>query len=148
MVNFPFEVQQAQNDCGPTSLWMIAKYYGINCSYQEICKRCRITENGVSLMNLCNCAESLGFHTLATKCTVSDMINHIPIPTILYWKERHYSVVYYVDDELILIADPMTGNMQYPIAEFSSKWYDESTGNGILLALEPNESGNSTNISI
>ena len=58
---FPFYSQQDVIDCGPSSLRMIAKYYGKYYSAQTLRERCFITREGVSMLGISDAAEAIGF---------------------------------------------------------------------------------------
>ena len=90
---FPVDYQMDSQDCGPACLKIIAKYFGRFYSLQYLRDRCGITKQGVSLENLSTGAESLGLRTLAIKCTLDDIINKIPFPAILFWRDSHFIVV-------------------------------------------------------
>ena len=47
--NFPHYRQLDAMDCGPTCLWMIAKYYGRNYTLQSLREKSFITRVGVSM---------------------------------------------------------------------------------------------------
>ena len=140
MENFPIIQQRKANDCGPTSLLMIAKFYGMTCTYEQICQDCHITLKGVSLWSLLCCAKNIGFNTLATKCSIHDIIKHITLPAILYYqKDKHYSVICRADNKAIWAADPASGMQEVPTDEFCAKWYADSSKTGILLVLTPKQ---------
>lgn len=94
---FPVEYQMDSQDCGPASLKIIAKYFGKYYSLQYLRDRCGITKEGVSLLDISTGAESIGLRTLAIKCTIDDVVNNVPLPAIVYWKESHFIVVYVTD---------------------------------------------------
>ena len=59
MKRFPHYLQYDAMDCGPTCLRMIAKYYGKNYSLQTLRERSFITREGVSMLGICDAAESI-----------------------------------------------------------------------------------------
>lgn len=85
---FPVDYQMDSQDCGPACLKIIAKYFGRFYSLQYLRDQCGITKQGVSLADLSIGAESIGLRTLAIKCTLEDVVNQIPFPAILFWKEN------------------------------------------------------------
>lgn len=86
--------QKGPIDCGPASLMMIILYYGIKTSYEEICNMCNMSSRGVSVYSLCLCAKLFGFEVAALKTETINLIKNIPLPAILYWKEKHFSVLF------------------------------------------------------
>ena len=133
---FNIEYQVLPQECGLISLKMITDYYGMCLSLDSIRSRCIQTDEGVSLYNLNKCSQDLGFLTMMTKCSINELISIIPLPTITYLKHKHYVVIYYIDDEHIWVADPLSGYKQYTFDEFSRIWYLDGEGKGVLLVLE------------
>ena len=134
---FPVEYQIDSQDCGPASLKIIAKYFGKFYSLQYLRDRCGITKEGVSLLDISTGTESIGLRTLAIKCTVQDVVISIPFPTIIFWKDSHFVVVYYADKKHVWISDPAKGRVKYTHEEFRQGWYQEDENQGVLLAIEP-----------
>lgn len=134
---FPVEYQMDSQDCGPASLKIIAKHFGKFYSLQFMRDRCGITKEGVSLLDLSTGAESIGLRTLAIKCTTNDVVNNIPFPAILFWKNSHFVVVYHSDKKHIWVSDPAKGRIKYSHEEFKQGWYQKGEKRGVLLAVEP-----------
>ena len=53
---FPSFTQLDAMDCGPTSLKIVAQYYGKHYSLQNLRERCHITREGVSLLGISDAA--------------------------------------------------------------------------------------------
>lgn len=134
---FPTEYQMDAKDCGPASLKMIAKYFGRYYSLQFLRDKCGITKEGVSLRGISAAAESIGLHTVALKCTIDDLIEMVPLPVIIFWKENHFIVVYETKKHKIYVSDPSKGHVTYNKEEFKSGWYLKNEEKGVLLAIEP-----------
>ena len=134
---FPVDYQMDSQDCGPACLKIIAKYFGRFYSLQDLRDRCGITKQGVSLENLSTGAESLGLRTLAIKCTLDDIINKIPFPAILFWRDSHFIVVYHANKKYIWVSDPAKGRIKYTHEDFKAGWYKKGETLGVLLAIEP-----------
>lgn len=134
---FPVEYQMDSQDCGPASLKIIAKYFGKYYSLQYLRDKCGITKEGVSLLDISTGAESIGLRTLAIKCSITDVINSVPLPAIIHWKESHFIVVYATDKKHVWVSDPAKGRVKYTHEEFKKGWYQKGETYGILLAIEP-----------
>lgn len=134
---FPVEYQMDSQDCGPASLKIIAKHFGKFYSLQFMRDRCGITKEGVSLLDLSTGAESIGLRTLAIKCTIDDVVNSIPFPAIVFWKDSHFVVVYHSDKKHIWVSDPAKGCVKYNHEDFWRGWYQKGENQGVLLAVEP-----------
>jgi len=87
---FPFFRQHDQYDCGPTSLKMIAKYYGITFSLEKLRYFCSITIEGVSARGIIEGAEAIGMQALPATIDIDSLINEAPLPCICYWEDRHF----------------------------------------------------------
>lgn len=134
---FPVDYQMDSQDCGPACLKIIAKHFGRFYSLQYLRDRCGITKQGVSLEDLSTGAESLGLRTLAIKCTLNDVINQVPFPAILFWKDSHFIVVYHANKKYVWVSDPAKGRVKYTHEDFKAGWYRKEEAFGVLLAVEP-----------
>ncbi|MDR0332470.1 MAG: peptidase domain-containing ABC transporter [Dysgonamonadaceae bacterium] len=141
---FPIEYQMDSQDCGPASLKIITKHFGKFYSLQYLRDRCGITKEGVSLLDLSTGAESIGLRSLAIKCTITDVVNSVPFPAILFWKESHFIVVYHADKKHVWVSDPAKGRIKYTHEEFRRGWYPKGEQQGVLLAIEPTAEFKST----
>lgn len=134
---FPVEYQMDLHDCGPAALKIIAKHFGKYYSLQFLRDRCSIRKEGVSLLDISTGAESIGLRTLAVRCTMDDVVNSVPLPTIVFWKESHFIVVYATDKRHIWVSDPAKGRIKYTHEEFRNGWHQKGADTGVLLAVEP-----------
>ena len=134
---FPVEYQMDSQDCGPACLKIIAKHFGKFYSLQSLRDRCGITKEGVSLLDLSTGAESIGLRTLAIKCTIDDVVNSVPFPAIIFWKDSHFVVVYHANKKYIWVSDPAKGRIKYSHEELKKGWYQKGAKQGVLLAIEP-----------
>ena len=128
--------QQHTYDCGPAALMMVAEYYGIDCTMEELTERCHLTRDGVTLYDLQQAAENIGLRTLAIRCTVEELVERIPLPAIVLWTNNHYIVVDEADDSRIHVLDPARGSVWYSHEEFQRGWYQEDKQTGVLMAVE------------
>lgn len=134
---FPVEYQMDSQDCGPACLKIIAKHFGKFYSLQSLRDKCGITKEGVSLLDLSTGAESIGLRTLAIKCTIDDVVNSVPFPAIIFWKDSHFVVVYHANKKYIWVSDPAKGRIKYTHEEFKKGWYQKGAKQGVLLTIEP-----------
>ncbi len=140
MKKFPFYFQLDQMDCGATCLRMIAKYYGKNLAIEKVREKCFVGRDGVSLLGISDGAESLGFHTLAVRLPYEVLANEAPLPCILYWREKHFLILYKVTKTKLYLADPAIGLITYTPEEFKKAWIipkANETPEGFALMLEP-----------
>jgi ATP-binding cassette subfamily B protein len=137
MLKFPFYKQQDKMDCGPTSLRMVAKYYGRNYSIQKLRALGYTNKRGASLLGLSNAAEKIGFRSLGAKLT-KDQLKEIELPCILHWRQNHFVVLYKIKKGIFYIADPAKGLIKYTEQEFAKNWFShKEMHDGISLMLSP-----------
>lgn len=140
---FPFYHQHDANDCGPTCLRMIAAHYGKRYSLEYICEQSCFIRTGISLLGISEAAERLGFRAIGAKIDFTKL-EKVPMPCIVYWNQRHFVVVYQIDNKkgIVSIADPAQGLLKLSQEEFCDCWMntDRENGKGAVLLLEPTSS--------
>ncbi len=139
---FPFYRQLDQMDCGPTCLRMVAQYHGKSYSLQSLREKCHIDREGVSMLGITEAAEVIGMRTLVIKIPYESdaddnpALDNIPLPAIAHWEQKHFVVLYGINQKYAWVADPGKGKIKMPRKEFEKGWL--SDGNrGIALLLEP-----------
>jgi len=127
-------------DCGPTSLAMIAKYYGKTYSQQTLRERCYITREGVSMLGTSDAAESIGMRTMGVRIEYDKLANEVLLPCIAHWRQNHFIVVYKIKKDIVYVSDPAHGLVKYTKAEFLNGWAStkkDGVDQGLCLLLEP-----------
>lgn len=146
MKRFPCYTQLDIKDCGPTSLRMIAKYYGRSYSLQTLREKSFISRGGVSMLGISDAAESIGFRTSGIKVSLERLKSEVPLPCILHWGEHHFVVLYKIKPQkgcsLYYVADPATGLCVFSENDFIKHWIsiqedEESMGTALLLEPSP-----------
>lgn len=140
MSSFPFFQQLDANDCGPSSLRMIAKHYGRSLSLNNLRSRSYITKEGVSLLGISEAAESLGFRSEGLRITFDQLKKDVILPCIVHWKQNHFVVVYKITKKKVFVADPAFGLISYSYDEFIKSWGSTKIDNklyGICLQVVP-----------
>lgn len=140
MARFPFIKQMDAMDCGPTSLAMVAKYYGKTYSVQTLRERSFITREGVSMLGTSDAAESIGFRTMGVRLTFEKLAAEAVLPCIAHWRQNHFIVVYEIKNGLVYVSDPAHGLVKYTKEEFCQGWIStrkEGEDQGLCLLLEP-----------
>ena len=126
MSQFPHFRQLDSMDCGPTSLRIVAKFYGKDYSLQTLRDRCHITREGVSLLGISDAAESIGFRTAGVRITWEQLRDEMPLPCIVHWHQRHFVVVYGTRKRKgrfeVLVSDPASGLLRYDEKAFLKAW--------------------------
>jgi ATP-binding cassette subfamily B protein len=131
-------------DCGPSCLRIIARHYGRYFELEELRQLTHITTEGVSLLNLAEAAEKIGFITEGIACDWDNLSEDINLPCIAVWGDDHYVVIYKVTTNKVYVVDPAIGKIEHTRKEFLSRWLtynlpgDEDPGKkGVLLLIEP-----------
>lgn len=144
MKRFPHYRQLDAMDCGPTCLRMIARYYGKSYSLQTLRARSFITREGVSMLGISDAAESIGFRTMGVRISLKQLIEDVPLPCILHWKQNHFVVCHDIrkkkDGYRFYVADPASQLVTYGEEEMKKCWLVTRTDGedkGTALAMEP-----------
>ena len=141
MKRFPFYRQLDYMDCGPTCLRMVARFYGQHYSLESLREATFLGKQGVSLLNLSEAAERIGFRTEAVITDYDTLRQDVQLPCIAHWRDRHYVVIYRITNRHVYVADPATGTLRYNRREFLVGWQSNDQSaleeSGILLLLEP-----------
>lgn len=164
-MTFPHYTQLDAMDCGPTSLKIVAQFYGKHYSLQNLRERCHISREGVSLLGISDAAESIGLRTTGVKITWEQLRDEANLPCIVHWNQQHFVVVYRIAKQhgqwWIWVSDPASGLLKYNEEQFRTAWeqsrelpdfvatlseqqkgrvpvlFNVSEGKGIALLLEP-----------
>ena len=141
------EVRQIdRNDCGPSCLHIIIKYYSREVSLSELRNKSFTTREGSSLLGLSEAAESLGFHTVGIKLGWEQLRDEVSFPCIVHWNQNHFIVVYKIAKHhgiwYVYVSDPAAGLLKYTEEAFLKSWLeikgtDGNPDKGIALLLEP-----------
>ena len=142
---FPHYLQHDAADCGPTSLRMIAKYYGKEYSAEMLRRHCYISREGVSMLGISDAAEYIGFRTIGVRISFEQLSEEALLPCILHWNQNHFVVCYKIEKKRkgkynIYISDPASQRLCYTKDEFLKCWLSTKSDNidkGSALLLEP-----------
>jgi ATP-binding cassette subfamily B protein len=119
---------------------MVAAYYRKNYSFETIRKRCYISREGVSFLGLSEAADSLGFRTIGVRIPFEKLVENVPLPCIVHWRQKHFIVIYRVNKNKIWAADPAFGLIKYDSGEFIQGWAStllDGKPAGMVLIMEP-----------
>jgi ATP-binding cassette subfamily B protein len=124
---------------------MIAKYYGKHYSLETLRQQSFITREGVSMLGISDAAEYIGFRTSGVMISFEQLLEDVPFPCIVHWKQNHFVVVYKIKKDKkaghkIYVADPALGLAVYDEADFKKAWIStrkESEEKGTALILQP-----------
>ena len=137
MAKIPFYRQKSSNECGPTCIQMISAYYGKHYNIDTILKYAELTKGGISVKDVVNIGESIGFYTHSFSANI-DEARRIPVPSILYLQHGHFVILEDIklkaDIYYYHLLDPDYGRVKLTEPEFTDKWMNNGRGFGVVLA--------------
>jgi predicted double-glycine peptidase len=94
----------------------------------------KVLHEGFSFLEMEALAQSVGYATFLEKYTFEQLerrVNSVPVLVLLERGElRHFVVVRGVSRDLVSLADPARGNLQYPREQFLAEW---RTSGGLVV---------------
>ena len=127
---YPALLQLSETDCAPACLSMILRFYGKHVSINKLRELTNVSREGASLYNIAEAAEGVGFHTRGIRTSFDDL-EKVELPAIAHWEGFHYTVLYEVKPDRVVLADPGIGLRKLSREEFERGW------SGYLLLLTP-----------
>lgn len=136
-MGFPLFRQSEQMDCGIACLRMIAAYHGKYLSTTELRQVIKKGKDGVSLADLYEASEKLGFKASGVEINLDQLKRSIKLPCILHWENQHFLVLYKLRRNKFFLADPSYGLCKLSAADFTKAWLDINRKKGVALILDP-----------
>ncbi|MBQ9011549.1 MAG: peptidase domain-containing ABC transporter [Bacilli bacterium] len=129
---YPFIKQYDQQECAAAATWMVVKYYRGHINISKLATMLKTTKEGTNAYNIVQTLNSLGFEAKGIKekkleNTKNPFIAHVIINNIY----KHYLVVYEINNNYILIADPADKIKKISHKEFYQMW------TGIKIIMHP-----------
>lgn len=148
MRKYPFFRQMDLMDCGPACLKMVGAYYGRYFDLSEVRDLCYANKTGVTLLGIYSAARALGFRSSGVKTSFENLVKGGIFPCIVFWKQRHFVVVYKMKARRVkggwkghvIVGDPAFGVIRYTLKEFREGWEtvgEENQKKGVALLLVP-----------
>lgn len=113
--------QQSVMDCGAACLATVCRYYGKPVGLNQVRELAHVGRSGASMLNLVRAAEALGFEPVPVLSTI-DHLAASHLPAVVNWKGYHWIVVYRVDKQKVLVADPAEGIKKLSLKDFETGW--------------------------
>ena len=116
-------IQDDLKDCGISCLLTIIRYYHGDISKEYLRGLTKTTNDGVTAFYLMKAAQELGFNTKALKGDITLLQkNDFPIiaHTIINNSYQHFVVVYEINNNKVIIADPSKGICKLSIDEWNN----------------------------
>lgn len=131
--------QIEHSDCGLTCIRMIAKSYGLHISMRHLHGISDLNRLGMSIKDITSCCQKIGLDSAAVQI-YPEHIEHMPLPAILFWQQRHFVVLYKYNHEKkkYYVADPAQGKLIYSEVEFLKYWIPDGKNTGLAVLAEPN----------
>ena len=124
-MSYKYERQHGIKDCGVTCLYNIIKYYNGNISMSKLRRLTKTNENGTNVYNIINASNSLGLKAEAYKCEFNDLSN-VKLPIIAHIKLDnkfdHFVILEKINNEKIIVQDPIRGKVVYDDISFKKEW--------------------------
>lgn len=122
--------QRTPNACGLAALAMVMHAHGMPGDYDELKRRHQLLPRGMTILQMRELAESLGFATDVVELDLSE-IGAEDLPAIALWHESHYVVVFRIGKSTLIVGDPAVGLIKMSRARFGKVW------SGRMLRLVP-----------
>lgn len=143
--SFPHYIQLKNNDCGPTCLKIISKYWGKTIDIAFARNLCNPNNKGVRISDLSLAGESLGFKTMTFEISFDQLTKRSILPCIAFLDERHFVVIYKITAKYIYISDPATRKKKCTYGYFKTRFLNTKMNNGTIICLEPQAKFYNTN---
>lgn len=129
--------------CGVACLQIVCSFYGRDYSADLLSKICYATTEGVSMLDIKEAANMLGFNTMCARVEIKDLYKASG-PCILYWNQNHFVVLLNIKkNQFFNVMDPAKGRVVYSLEEFRQHWISESCNGreeGIVMFMETTSS--------
>ena len=126
----PVVLQQSMTDCGAACLAMVCRFYRMDVSLSRLREWADVNRDGAALYGLAEAGERLGFATRGIQ-TDWEGLKKQELPAIAHWQGNHYIVLYRIQGDVIVGADPALGLRKLTKDELLKNW------TGALLLLTP-----------
>jgi ATP-binding cassette, subfamily C, bacterial len=131
-VKTPTILQMERLECGAAALGIILAYYGRFVSLPELRRRCGVSRDGVTALNLIKAAQFFAMKAKGFRQPMEALISATP-PYIVYWQFCHFLVVEGFSKDQVFINDPMTGPRLITKEEFKENYA------GVVLIIQPDQ---------
>lgn len=134
--------QHDESDCGIACLAMLCRFYKSKITYNRIRKLINCDINGVSIEELVNGAEVIGFKAKALKGNLIELQEEIRqkkirFPFIAHTTDSqnigHYVVIYHINNKKVIIANPNGSLEKKSLSVFKQIW------TGYIINLYPTD---------
>lgn len=139
--------QLEYSDCGQTCIRIICRYYGFKIDNRLLRHITDASRIGMSIGDIASAFRKLSCNSAVAKFSI-DRIFDIPMPTILYWNQSHFVVLYRIDArrKKFYIVDPAVGKRVLDYEAFMHNFCPDSIhGVAVLIDIDENSFKNIEN---
>lgn len=129
--------QLEHSDCGVTCIRIVARYYGKKIASEQIRDACDMSRLGISIGDVVEAFKGLGMESVAVRLT-PDEAERMPLPSVLFWEQKHFVVLYKIRHGKYYIVDPARGKMKFSRDEFYKHWCNGSD-RGVAVLADPTD---------
>jgi hypothetical protein len=124
VVPFAMAQQQRRETCGPAALLAICRHYGVAATEEELARLSGTDAVGTSMLGLQQAAHAKRMPADGWQVSLANLAR-VPRPCILFFRPRHFVVLYGVNGDAFYIADPSLGLLVRHGAELTQQWKGE-----------------------
>lgn len=134
--------QDLDYSCGAASLaTLLNRYHQGNYTEAMILQHIGMEQLSASFADMKRVAETLGFQAEAYALSF-EQLKHLKTPVIVYLRHRkndHFSVLYGIEDDVVLLADLGLGHLSLSRAQFLKAWQHHQSGGKVLAVVSPQQ---------
>lgn len=123
-------VQWRLNACGPAALATVLEVHGKRWEVADLEKRCRLGEQGVTVLDLARAAAGYGLAAEPFRALRPEALADVPRPYVLHLARGHFLVVEQARGAELVVFDPASGRRRAWPAECL---FGSSNGRGIAV---------------
>ena len=114
-------IQNDVNDCGPTVIYSLVKYYNGYVSMEKIRLDTNLDKEGTTAYDIVLTLKNYGFEANGLKLKVEDL-KEVSRPMILHLNYSHYVLLIKVKKDTATIMDPSKGLIKMSLSELNNVW--------------------------
>ncbi|MEM5609298.1 cysteine peptidase family C39 domain-containing protein [Bacillus toyonensis] len=104
-------------ECGLACFAMIADFYSVKVSLNDLRNLYPAPREGFSFLNLQEIAENYSFNVDAYEVSIEEL-KHIALPCIIQWGNNHFVVLEEINKNYNIIVDPNRGKIKIKQEDF------------------------------
>lgn len=136
-----FYRQKNINDCSISCIKTILHHYKIPFSDSSLTLRLGLS--GASVKEILDFFDSIGIESKAQSLNI-DQLKTVSLPSILFWNQNHFLVIYKIQKDIFKVIDPSCGIRHINLEQFKKKWLI-SSDKGVVIEIRPESVPNYNN---